>query len=127
MRSIFGREPAVWITVISAALSTLVAFGLTGLTDVQTAAIVAFLNALAAIWIAFATRPISPAVFSGAAAAAAVLLGSFGFDLSQQQIGAVNVLILGVFALITRQQISPAGSVAPEVLGRPAAGKYVAR
>lgn len=89
---IFGREPALLLGVISAALSLVVTLGV-GLTSVQAGAM---------------TRPIAPAAFTGVVTAVADLLAAFHFELSAETIGALNALVLAVLTFLARGQVSPA-------------------
>jgi hypothetical protein len=115
--TVFGREPALWISAIAALLGVLVGFGFSGLTGHMAAAIIAVVNAAFGVWIAVRTRPVSPAVFTTLATAGFALLAAYGFDAGQQQIATVNVLVLAMAAFLTRQQVSPAHDVDPKVLG----------
>jgi hypothetical protein len=105
--TLWGREPALWIAALAALLGIGVTLGLPFLSPGQAAAIVAVLNAAAAVWMAVLTRPIAPAAFTGATAAAAALLAAYGLHLPQETVGAVNVAVLAVLALLTRGQVSP--------------------
>lgn len=107
MPKIFGREPALWIGTISAVLSLLVGFGISGLNDLLVAALVAFLNAAAAAWIAWHTTPVLPTVFTGLVGAAAVLAGALGFDLTQHQVSLTAATAAAIVAVIARAQITP--------------------
>lgn len=48
-----------------------------------------------------------PALVSGFIAAAISLAVAFGFDLSQEQVGAIMALVVAVLAFVTRSQVSP--------------------
>jgi hypothetical protein len=104
---IFGREPALIIAVISAALSLLVTFGF-GVNAEQAGAIVAVISAVFAVASAIVTRPIAPSVFTGLVAAGAALLAAYGINVSVETVGALNALVLTVLGLLTRGQVSPA-------------------
>lgn len=103
---IFGREPALFIAVISATLSLVVTFNV-GLSSEQAGTIVALISALSAAATAVVTRPIAPAAFTGVVSAVAALLSAYGLHLSPETIGAANGLVLAVLALLTRGQVSP--------------------
>jgi hypothetical protein len=105
---IFGREPTLVLQALSAVLAVFVTFGWDGLTDVQAGAIVAFATALIGVANAIAVRPWQPALFTGLITAGAVLLGTYGINLDQKLIGAVQVAVTAVMALLTRVQVSPA-------------------
>jgi len=116
--TLFGREPALYIAAIAAILGIAVTLGIDGLSATQAAAIVAVLNAAAAVWTAMLVRPIAPAAFTGLVSAAAALLAAYGLDVSQETVGAINGAVLAVLALLTRGQVSPARNVDPAVLGK---------
>jgi hypothetical protein len=109
---IFGREPALFIAIISAAVSLIVTFNV-GLSSEQAGAIVAVISALSAAATAAVTRPIAPAAFTGVVSAVAALLSAYGLHLSPGTIGAANGLVLAVLALLTRGQVSPTKSPFP--------------
>ena len=110
---IFGREPALWLAVISALLTFGVTFGLDWLTAGQAAAILVACNAAVGVATAVATRPVAPAAFTYAVSSAASLAAAYGFELSQATVGAVNGLVVAVLVLITRQQVSPSTAAPP--------------
>ncbi|MEU4777457.1 hypothetical protein [Micromonospora sp. NPDC023633] len=105
---IFGREPTLYIQALSALLGVFVTFGLPGLSATQAAAIVAVLSALLAAVNAAMVRPVAPAAFAGLVTALAVLVAAYGMDVSQETVGAVQVAVVGVLALLTRTQVTPA-------------------
>ena len=96
---LFGREPALVIGVISAALSLIVTFNV-GMSGEQAGAIVAAITAAM-------TRPIAPAAFTGVVAASAAMLAAYGFTVSPETVGALNAVVLSVLTLLTRGQVSP--------------------
>jgi hypothetical protein len=110
---IFGREPALIIATVSAALSLLVSFGFDGLSAEQAATIVAVISAVFAAATAAITRPIAPSAFTGLVAAAVALLAAYGLDVSQETVGALNAVVLAVLGLLTRGQVSPAAPARP--------------
>ncbi|MGH3584710.1 MAG: hypothetical protein ACRDQ0_00140 [Pseudonocardia sp.] len=103
---IFGREPALIIATVSAALSLLVSFGF-GLSAEQAGAIVAVISAVFAAATAVLTRPIAPSAFTGLVAAAVALLAAYGLNVSAETVGALNAVVLAVLGLLTRGQVSP--------------------
>ncbi|MEU7771215.1 hypothetical protein AB0C44_07805 [Micromonospora taraxaci] len=105
---IFGREPTLVIQAISALLGVVVTFGIDGLSATQAAAIVAVLTAVTTAINATMVRPIAPAAFTGLVTAVAVLVAAYGLDVSQETVGAVQVAVVGVLALLTRNQVTPA-------------------
>ena len=113
---LFGREPALWIGALSGVLSLGTSLGLDGLSAGQVAAIIALINAVALLLTMLAVRPIGPAVFTNVVAAAAALSAAYGFEVSSEVVGGINVAVLAVLTLLTRGQVSPkdaAQAVAP--------------
>jgi hypothetical protein len=108
---IFGREPALVIASISAALSLLVTFNF-GLSSEQAGAIVAVISAVFAVATAAITRPIAPSAFTGLVAAVVALLAAYGLEFSTETVGALNAVVLAVLGLLTRGQVSPASPIA---------------
>lgn len=104
---VFGREPALILQTVSAALALLVTFNFNGLSAEQAAAIVAVLSAAFAAATAAITRPIAPSAFTGLVAAAAALIAAYGYEVSTETVGAVNALALAGLAFLTRGQVTP--------------------
>lgn len=113
MRSLFGREPSLWITAIGTALSLVAGFGLDWLTPGQAALVVVVLNAVLGAWNAWAVRPMAPAAFTYLVGAVAALVAAYGVHVTQSQVGLVNGALLAVLALLLR------GNVTPEADPRP--------
>ncbi len=107
---LFGREPALWIGFLASALSLGTAVGFPGLSQFQVAAIVAGCNAVAALIMGLAVRPIGPAIFTNVVAALAAIGTAYGFTVPSETIGAVNFVVLAGLSLLTRGQVSPAGA-----------------
>lgn len=105
---LFGREPTLYIQALSAMLGVFVTFGVDGLSATQAAAIVAVLSAVLAAVNAAMVRPVAPAAFTGLVTAVAVLVAAYGLEVSQETVGAVQVAVVGVLALLTRNQVTPA-------------------
>lgn len=103
---IFGREPALWIAVISALLGLLVTFPL-GMSASQSTAIIATVTAGAGAVQALLTRPWSLGLFSGFISSVAVLLAGYGLDVSAETVLAVQLVAQTVLTLIARGQIWP--------------------
>jgi hypothetical protein len=108
---LLGREPALLIGFLSAALSVLAALGLQGLGSGRVGLIVAAVNAVLGVAQAVYTRPIAPAAFTTLVAAAAALAAGYGYHASPELIGAINALVVAFLSLMTRQQVSPAMKV----------------
>lgn len=113
MFKIFGREPALWVSAVSAALSLAVTLGV-GLTADQAGAWSAVISGVFAVVTAILTRPIAPAAFTGLVAVAADLLSTYHFNVSPGAVAAVNATVLAILGLLTRGQVSPAA-----ILGGP--------
>lgn len=113
MQRIFGREPALWIAVIAAALSLAVTFKLPGLGAGNATAIVAVLNAGAAIVMAWQTRPIAPSLYTGFFTTLAVLAAGYGLHVTQEQLGAVELVVVSVLTLVARGHITPVADPRP--------------
>lgn len=102
---IFGRDPALWIGLLGAAVTVLVAGNLPWIDAGAGAAITTF---AAAVIVAATTRPWQPAMFTGIVAAGAALLAEYGWHLSDQMVTGLSGLILAVFAILgVRPQVSP--------------------
>jgi hypothetical protein len=104
-------EPTIVLQTLSAMLALVVTFGLPWLTAEQAGLIVAAVAAVIGVWNAVKVRPIAPAAFQAAVTAGAALLTTYGFHLTQERIGAVQVLIVALVALLTRVQVSPTATV----------------
>lgn len=103
---IFGREPALIVSTVSAILSLVVTFNV-GMSGEQAGAIVAIISASFGAIAAAMTRPIAPTAFTAFVAAGAALLAAYGLDVSAETIGATNAVVLSVLALLARGQVSP--------------------
>lgn len=104
---IFGREPALWVAGIAAILGLIATFGLPFLTDTEATVIVAVVDAGAGVVIAIRTRPIAPGAFLTFVSAVVAVLTAYGVAVPQRTVGAVDLVVLAVLALITRGQVSP--------------------
>ena len=103
--TIFGREPAVWLALIGAILTTIVATQVSWLSAGAEAAI---MGALTAIVIAVTTRPIAPALFTAAFVALAAVFAQYGLHLSDDLVAGISSVILAAFALAgIRPQVTP--------------------
>jgi hypothetical protein len=104
---LFGREPALWIAVIQAALMLLFTLGVPGIDGGLAGAVSLMLTAAATAWTAWATQPVSPAVFTGFIVAAVQLGTRWGLDLSDVQVSSVTAFVALVVTLVIRGQITP--------------------
>ncbi|WP_030322811.1 MULTISPECIES: hypothetical protein [Streptomyces] len=114
---IFGREPVVVLNTLAAALGLIVSLGITSLTDEQAGAIVGVATAILGAIAAALTRPIAPQAFTTLVAAGGVLVATFGYEVSQGTIGAINTFTLAALTLLTRVQVSPSKPDAPTLSG----------
>lgn len=101
------HEPALWLNSLAAVLGFAATLNISGLGPKQAALIVAAVNAAGAAVVAWRTRPIAPAVFTGALSSLVSLAAAYGLHVQAGQVGALNVVVLAVLALLTRGQVSP--------------------
>jgi hypothetical protein len=109
----FVREPVVILNTLSAVLGLIVSLGFTGLTAEQAGVIVALVSAILGGIAAAMTRPIAPQAFTAIVAAGATAVAAFGYEVSQETVGAINTLVLAVLTLLTRVQVTPSKPAAP--------------
>lgn len=112
MRTIFGREPALWLNSLAAVLGLVVTFNI-GLTEVQAGWIVAVTSAVLGAIAAALTRPIAVQAFTATVATVASAVSAFGFEVAPTTTAAVNGCVLAVLMFITRGQVSPITPPAP--------------
>lgn len=110
---LFGREPVVVLNTLAAILGLVVSLGVTSLTAETAGAIVGIATAILGAIAAAMTRPIAPQAFTAVVAAGAVLVGTFGYEVSQETVGAINTAVLAVLTLLTRVQVSPTPAKQP--------------
>ena len=110
---LLGREPVVVLNTLSAVLGLVVTLGVTSLTAEQAGATVAVVSAILGGIAAAMTRPIAPQAFTAIVAAGATAVAAFGFEVSQETVGAVNTVVLAVLTLLTRVQVTPSKPDAP--------------
>ncbi|WP_432027473.1 hypothetical protein [Streptomyces sp. 1222.5] len=106
-------EPVAALNTLAAVLGLVVSLGITPLTDAMAGAIVAFITAVLGGIAAWKTRPVTPQAFTAIVAAGAVLVGTFGYDVSQATVGAINGVVLAGLTLLTRAQVTPSSPTAP--------------
>lgn len=114
---VLGREPVVVLNTLAAVLGLIVSLGVTSLTAEQAGAIVGVATAILGGIAAAMTRPIAPQAFTAIVGAGAVLVGTFGYEVSQETVGAINTVVLAVLTLLTRVQVSPSKPDAPAAAG----------
>lgn len=113
---LFGKEPAFWVGVVQA----VIAFVLTlrqvadafDLTDERTAWIMAVINGVAALYLAYVMRETMAASLTEVGKAVLGLLIAYGIELTTQQMSIVTGLLAMIGAGYLRSQASPL--VAPQ-------------
>jgi len=108
---LFQREPTLWIAVISSGIVVLGTLGFHYLSGQQAGLIVAAINAVALAINAYTVRPVAPAAFTYAIGAIVAVVGSYGLNVSPETLGAINLAVVPVLALLTRGQVSPQETV----------------
>src|SRR4051794_25711719 len=105
---IFGREPAVWVGLIEATLTLVLAFfpG-SGLSTQNIALIIAVVTAAAGVYTAWVTKDTMLGVTIGLIKAALALAIGFGLNLGPEQGAAIIALATIVLGLFQRTQTSP--------------------
>lgn len=108
---IFGRDPTLWIALISALIPVVGSVGLHWLSGQQAALIVVAVNAIAAAINAYTVRPISPVAFTYAVGAIVAVLGAYGLNLPIETVASINFAVVPILALLSRGQVSPQETV----------------
>lgn len=103
----FGRDPALWITAISALISIVVTLNVEGLSVDQAAAIVTALTAGAGLLSALAVRPFSVQAVTTLIASLAIVAAAYGFHVPPETLGAVQLAVGPVLTLFVRQLMTP--------------------
>jgi hypothetical protein len=106
---IFGREPALWLTLIQTVVALAVGLGL-NVTGEQVGLINAAAGAVLSLVAAVAVRPFPVPLLMGAIQAVIALGVGFGLDLEAAQVGLVNAAAAGLVGFILRMHVSPAES-----------------
>lgn len=102
---LFGREPALWVALITALITVLATLNLEFLDAGQAAAITVFLGS---VIMAVTTRPIAPALFTGLLSSGVALAAEYGFHLPDVTVAALTVLVLTFCTLVgVRPQVEP--------------------
>lgn len=104
---IFGREPALWLTLIQTIVALTVGLGLT-ITGEQVGLINAAAAAVLTLVAASAVRPFPVPLLMGAIQAMLALAVGFRLALSPEQVGLVNAAAAGLVGFILRMHVSPA-------------------
>jgi hypothetical protein len=108
---LFGKEPAFWVGVVQAVLVLFMSWDqmkdALGLTDLRVAAIMAVINGLAALYLAFVVRETMLGALTEVAKALFGLLLAYNLVLSPGLMSAILGLIAIVGAGFLRTQASP--------------------
>lgn len=108
---IFGREPTLWIGVISSLLIVAGTAGFHWLSGQEASLVVVAINAIAGAVNAYAVRPISPVAFTYAIGSIVAVAGAYGLNLSIETVAGINAAVIPILALLTRNQVSPQETV----------------
>lgn len=131
MKNLLGREPALWVAVLTAALGSLTAFGVDVSPTVQ-GVIVAAASAGLGLIVAVSVHDGIAAAVLGFAQALVSLVVGLGYDMSPDNQMKVMGLVITVVAWVTRKvstapvpaTVSPAGAL---VTKKDANGVHVAQ
>jgi hypothetical protein len=107
---ILGREPTLWLAVISSILAIAGTFGLGFLNGQQAALFVVVINGAFAAINAYAVRPISPVAFTYFIGSAIALMAAYGLNVNEQTVVMINLAVVPMLALLSRVQVSPVES-----------------
>jgi hypothetical protein len=105
---IFGREPAVWVGFIEAALALTVALGWVNFTADQTALVMAAIVAVFGVITAYLTKDTMLGVLVGLTKAAIALGIGFGLTLSPELTASIIAFVTVGVGFFQRTQTSPA-------------------
>jgi hypothetical protein len=118
LKNLLGREPALWVAVVTAALGALTAFGVDVSPTVQ-AVIVAAVSAGLGLIVAITVHDGVAAAVLGFAQALVSLVVGLGYDLSPDNQYKIMALVIAAVAWVTRKvstapvpaTVSPAGTL----------------
>jgi hypothetical protein len=113
MKTILGREPALWLNSLAAFLGLLVTFNV-GLSEEQAGWLVAGASAVLGAIAAALTRPIAVQAFTTLVATGASAVSAFGFEVAPTTTAAINGAVLAVLMFITRGQVTPVAPAVPK-------------
>jgi hypothetical protein len=105
-RASLTGEPALILTVVSAAVSLIVTLNI-GMTAAEGGLWVAVITAVFGLAVALFTRPIAPAAFTTVVTAVGALLMGYHFHVDPAVLAQINGVILSVLMLITRGHVTP--------------------
>jgi hypothetical protein len=118
---ILGREPTLWIALLSQAIVLIGTFGLDLINGQQAALIVVAINAVFAAINAYAVRPVSPVAFTYAVGSIVAVATAYGLELGIETVAGLNSITIAALALLTRGQVSPVETSVTNASLRPTA------
>lgn len=108
---VFGREPAFWVGTVQAVIAFVLTIGQVAdafnLTDERTAWIMAVMNGLSAVYLAYVMRETMAAALVEVAKAMMGLLVAYGIELTTQQMSILAGLVAFIGAGYLRSQGAP--------------------
>lgn len=108
---LFGREPTLWIALITSAIMFVGTLQFGWLSGDQAGLMIAAINAVAGAINAYTVRPIAPAAFTYAVAAIVAVGVSYGLEVTPEQVAAINGFVIVVLGLLTRTQVAPVATL----------------
>lgn len=117
LKNLLGREPALWVAVLTAALGALTAFGVNVDANVQ-AVIVAAASAVLGLVVAITVHDGVAAAVLGLAQALVSLVVGFGYDLSADDQMKIMGLVIAAVAWYTRKVSTPPVPAAASPAGK---------
>jgi len=126
---IFGYEPAIVVGALVSVINLIGTFGISYFNPDNAAAIVIVVNALAAILMAWTTRPIAPSLFTSLVSAVLALGATYGLQLPAETVLAINAAVYPILMLIARGQVSPVDTAVSRLSRTPnvEAAEYTAK
>jgi hypothetical protein len=106
-----GRHPTLWIALINTLIMGVATLGFRWLDGDQAVLVVAAVNAVSAAANAWAVRPIQPALFTYAAGAVVSVFAAYGLEVTGDQLGALNTIIVAVLGFLTYGNVSPVNTL----------------
>lgn len=104
---ILGRHPTLWIGLINIVIMGLATLQFRFLDNDQAGLIVAAINAVAAAVTAWVVRPIQPAIYTYAVGSLIAVGAAYGLNVTPEQLGGLNSVVVGILALLTYGNVSP--------------------
>lgn len=104
---ILGRHPTLWIGLINIVVMGLATLQFRFLDNDQAGLIVTAINAVAAAVTAWVVRPIQPAIYTYAVGSLIAVGAAYGLNVTAEQLGALNSIVVGVLAFLTYGNVSP--------------------